>query len=130
MKKTALVLGGFTAIAFGLAACSKPAAAPSAPAAESTPADSAGSGMATMTPDPAAVTGPVQGVGTVTAIDAAAGTVMLDHEAINAIMWPAMSMQFKVEDPSILKGIAKGDHVSFELKSATETGLITKIEKQ
>ena len=48
----------------------------------------------------------------VTAVDAGAGTVSLDHEAIAAISWPAMSMQFTVEDPSKLQGIAVGDRVS------------------
>lgn len=86
--------------------------------------------MAPMNPDQAVATGPIQGVGTVTAIDAAAGTVTLDHEAINAISWPAMSMQFKAEDPSILKGIAKGDHVVFGLKNAEDTGIVTMITKQ
>lgn len=131
MKKTALVLVGLTAIAFGVAACSKPAQAPAPPpAAESMPADTAGSTMEPMSSNTPAVLGTIQGVGIVTAVDAAAGTVTLDHEAINAINWPAMSMQFKAEDPSILKGIAKGDHVLFGLKNAEDTGTVTMIMKQ
>lgn len=74
--------------------------------------------------------GPISGVGTVTAVDAAAGTVSLDHEPIAVISWPAMSMQFRTEDPATLQGIAVGDRVSFELKSATETSVITEIAKQ
>lgn len=74
--------------------------------------------------------GPINGVGTVTAVDAAAGTVSLDHGPIAAISWPAMSMQFTVEDPADLQGIAVGDRVSFELKSATETSVVTEIAKQ
>lgn len=68
--------------------------------------------------------------GTVTAIDAAAGTISLDHQAIPAISWPAMSMQFRAEDPAILAGIAVGDHVTFELKNASETSVITMVQKQ
>lgn len=77
-----------------------------------------------------AAAGPIAGVGTVTAVDAAAGTVSLDHEPIAAISWPAMSMQFTAEDPTELQGIAVGDRVSFELRSANETSVITEISKQ
>lgn len=77
-----------------------------------------------------ALAGPIGGVGTVTAIDVAAGTVSLDHEPIAAISWPAMSMQFTAEDPTELQGIAVGDRVSFELRSANETSVITEISKQ
>lgn len=81
----------------------------------------------TTAPAPA---GPIAGVGTVTAVDAAAGTIALDHEPIAAISWPAMSMQFTAENPAILQGIAVGDRVSFEIKSATETSVITSVQKQ
>jgi Cu(I)/Ag(I) efflux system periplasmic protein CusF len=77
-----------------------------------------------------AVAGPITGVGTVTAIDAAAGTISLDHEPITAISWPAMSMQFTAENPAMLQGIAVGDRVSFEIKSATETSVVTMVQKQ
>lgn len=101
------------------AACSPPAAQDAA---------KTGSDMAeSAAPTPA---GPISGMGTVTAIDAAAGTISLDHEPIAAISWPAMSMQFTAEDPAELQGIAVGDRVSFELKSATVTSVITEISKQ
>ena len=41
-----------------------------------------------------------------------------------------MSMQFQVENAAILQGVAVGDRVSFELKSATETQIVTMVEKQ
>jgi Cu/Ag efflux protein CusF len=81
-------------------------------------------------PAPAATSGPIRSTGTVTAVDASAGTISLDHEPIPAISWPAMSMQFRAEDPAILQGIAAGDHVTFELKSASETSTIIMVEKQ
>lgn len=131
MKKTSLVFAGLTVLAFGVAACSKPAQAPaSAPAAESMPAADSSNMTTPMTPPSAGTNDPVKGEGVVTAVDAAAGTVTLDHDAINAINWPAMKMQFKAEDPMILNGIAAGDHVVFELKSTTETGTITMVKKQ
>lgn len=79
---------------------------------------------------PAAVAGPVSGTGVVTQVDAAAGTITFNHEAMPAINWPAMTMQFTAEDTAILQGIAVGDRVNFELKSATETGIVTVVQKQ
>ena len=104
------------------------AAACSPPAAQDAAKSDAGMDMAESAAPAAA--GPIAGVGTVTAVDAAAGTVSLDHEPIAAISWPAMSMQFRVEDPAALQGIAVGDRVSFELKSATESSVVTEISKQ
>lgn len=103
------------------------AAACSPPAAQDAAKSDAGMDMAESA---APAAGPIAGIGTVTAVDAAAGTVSLDHEAIAAISWPAMSMQFTVEDPADLQGIAVGDRVSFELKSATETSVVTEIAQQ
>ena len=68
--------------------------------------------------------------GTVTQVDANAGTVTLNHQAITAINWPAMTMQFHAEDPAILHGIAVGDHVAFELKSASEPQVVAAIHRQ
>lgn len=72
----------------------------------------------------------IEGVGVVTAIDPAAGTISLDHGAIAAIDWPAMTMQFRAEDPAILEGIAVGDRVAFVLKSAAESTIVTSVCKQ
>ena len=118
MKTFALVPAALLALT--VAACSQESAPP-APASETS--------MAPMTAAPSA-SGPVAGVGTVVAVDAAAGTVTLNHEAINAISWPAMQMQFQAADPTILQGVSAGDHVTFELKSATETGIVTSIHHQ
>jgi len=73
---------------------------------------------------------PIMGAGKVTAIDAAAGTVMLDHGPIAALNWPSMSMAFTASDPALLTGIAVGDTVSFEIKSQTESTVVTQIHKQ
>jgi Cu/Ag efflux protein CusF len=77
-----------------------------------------------------AETGPVASTGTVTAVDAAAGTISINHEPIAAISWPAMTMQFTAENPAILQGIAVGDRVAFELKSASEPQIVTAVTKQ
>lgn len=98
---TALATAAFAA---GLAACgeNRPAEAP--------PAEAQGSPSAA----PAAKTG--RGTGTVTAIDAAGGTVTISHGPIPEAGWPAMTMAFKVNPPTLLKGIAVGDRVRFDLK--------------
>jgi Cu(I)/Ag(I) efflux system protein CusF len=77
-----------------------------------------------------AVAGPITSTGTVTQVDAAAGTITINHGAIEAVSWPAMTMQFTAENPAILQGVAVGDSVSFELKSATETSVVTSVQKQ
>lgn len=77
-----------------------------------------------------AAAGPITSAGTVTQVDAAAGTITINHGAIEAVSWPAMTMQFTAENPAILQGIAVGDSVSFELKSATETSVVTSVQEQ
>jgi Cu(I)/Ag(I) efflux system membrane fusion protein len=52
--------------------------------------------------------------GTVDSVDAKAGTVSLNHGAIASLKWPAMTMEFKVANPSLLKGLKPGAPVSFE----------------
>lgn len=119
MKGNLIALVSSAALAATAAACSQETTAP------------AKEDMGSMEmSEPAAVAGPIRSTGTVTAVDATAGTISLDHEAIQAINWPAMTMQFTAEDPAILQGIAVGDHVTFELKSATETGVVTMVDKQ
>ncbi|OZB68948.1 MAG: copper-binding protein [Lysobacterales bacterium 13-68-4] len=56
-----------------------------------------------------------QGVGVVKAIDAAKGTITLQHQAITTIGWPAMTMPFKVASPELLKHVKVGDKVQFTL---------------
>ena len=113
-----------------LAACSPSAPAPAAEAPAAEPA-SAPSAMADM-PMPAATAtaGPITSSGKITAIDAAAGTVTLDHQAIPEVKWEAMSMAFTTTDPAMLKDLNVGDAVSFDLKSAAEPTKISRIAKQ
>ncbi|MBA2079435.1 MAG: copper-binding protein [Rhodanobacter sp. SCN 65-17] len=55
-----------------------------------------------------------QAVGVVKAIDARASTITLQHEAIPAIGWPAMTMPFHVSS-KILKQVKIGQKVHFTL---------------
>jgi|SRR6185437_959391 len=69
----------------------------------------------------------VQGVGVVKAIDTANGTITLQHEAIAAIGWPAMTMPFKVASPDLLKRVKVGDTVQFGLHPDGMNSTVTSI---
>jgi Cu(I)/Ag(I) efflux system membrane fusion protein len=51
--------------------------------------------------------------GTVNSVDTAAGTVNISHGAVATANWPAMTMSFKLADPSVAKDIKPGDRVDF-----------------
>lgn len=55
-----------------------------------------------------------KGQGTVDSVDDKAGTVSLNHGPIASLKWPAMTMEFKVANPSLLKDLKPGAPVSFE----------------
>ena len=69
----------------------------------------------------------VQGVGVIKAIDAARGTITLQHEAIASIHWPAMTMPFKLASPGLLKHVKVGDKVQFGLRPAGMASTVTSI---
>lgn len=68
-----------------------------------------------------------QGVGVIKAIDTAKGTITLQHEAIKAIGWPAMTMAFKAGSPQLLTAAKVGDRVRFGLKPNGMGGTVTSI---
>lgn len=67
------------------------------------------------------------GRGTVTAIDAEAGKITIDHEPIPEANWPAMTMGFKADEAARTK-VEVGDKVEFDLKLSGNAGEITRIE--
>jgi len=69
----------------------------------------------------------VQGVGVVKAIDAAKGSITLQHEAIAVIGWPAMTMPFKLASPDLLKHVKVGDKVQFGLRPAGMASTVVSI---
>ena len=52
--------------------------------------------------------------GTIDEIDAGAGTVSISHGPVESLKWPAMTMEFKLANNSLLKDRKPGDRVSFE----------------
>jgi Cu(I)/Ag(I) efflux system protein CusF len=69
-----------------------------------------------------------QGVGVVKAIDAAKGSITLQHQAITTIGWPAMTMPFKVASPDLIKTIKVGDKVQFTLHPDGMNSTVTSIK--
>lgn len=58
--------------------------------------------------------------GTITVVDPTASQVTVDHEAVAALNWPAMTMTFDVEQPTLLENLETGDEVSFAFVQAGE----------
>ena len=82
--------------------------------------------MAGMNMPAAAKTG--KGTGTVVAIDTKVGTVTIQHEAIPAVGWPAMTMAFKANPPALLGTVKVGEKVAFDVKVTGMKGEVTAIQ--
>jgi Cu/Ag efflux protein CusF len=123
MKKS-LMLTALIALPVGLSGCDQKPEAPKVATPEAVATADAMSNMA-MT----AGSKMGKGSGTVTAVDAAAGKITLDHGAIPAVDWPAMKMGFSAK-PELLKGVAVGDKVVFDVTVTDNGGVVTRIEKQ
>lgn len=127
MQKTTLMM---TLSVLAMAACSPqtPEPAASAPVAE-TPSAPAMADMPMAAEAPAAA-GPITSMGKIVAINAEAGAVTLEHQAIPEVKWDAMSMGFTTTDPAMLEDLKVGDMVVFDLVSAAEPTKISRIAKQ
>lgn len=66
--------------------------------------------------------------GQIRSIDASNKTVRITHEEIPDYM-PAMTMPFPVKDVALLKGLAAGDSVQFELAVTDDDSWIARIDK-
>lgn len=69
----------------------------------------------------------IHGMGVVQAINTAAGTVTLAHEAIPELSWPAMTMAFKMTG-NAAEHVSVGQKVEFELNSEGTDATITKMD--
>ena len=122
MKK-AMILTALIALPLGLSGCNKK---PEAPKVEAPKAATPANAMSNMAMPEGAKMG--KGSGTVTAVDAATGKITLDHGAIPAVGWPAMKMGFSAK-PDLLKGVAVGDKVDFDVTVTGSAGEVTAIKK-
>ncbi|UEM21309.1 copper-binding protein [Skermanella mucosa] len=64
----------------------------------------------------AQATQPITGKGVVKKVDPAKKTINLNHEAIPAISWPAMTMDFQVAPNVDLSKVQPGQPVDFRLE--------------
>jgi Cu(I)/Ag(I) efflux system membrane fusion protein len=55
-----------------------------------------------------------QAEGTVDSVDAKAGTVSLTHGPVASLKWPAMTMEFKTANASLLPALKPGAKITFE----------------
>lgn len=134
MKTKLFTTAGMALFIAVLAACSpKPAADAASASAESPVAamsDMSGmagmSDMSGMAMDTAAKTG--TGVGTVTAVDKATSTITIQHEAIPAVSWPAITMAFKANPASLVDKVKVGEKVTFGVSVKGSDAEVTSIQ--
>lgn len=69
------------------------------------------------------------GSGVITAVDAASGTVTIDHGAIPAVEWPAMTMTFTAPT-AVLASAKVGDRVAFDVSVHDGINEITALRPQ
>ena len=67
--------------------------------------------------------------GKVVAIQKSHG-ITLAHEPIPALKWPAMTMEFGVVSPDVVKGIVAGDNVAFRFVQRGNKYVVTHLEKK
>jgi Cu(I)/Ag(I) efflux system protein CusF len=70
----------------------------------------------------------ISGTGVVVKVNKEAGTLILKHEPIQTLQWPAMTMSFEVKNKAQLHPLKKGDKVEFTLERAGSEYLINDIK--
>ncbi len=66
--------------------------------------------------------------GTIQAIKG--NSVTLSHGPVPAIKWPAMTMDFKLAKPSMMRGLKKGDPVNFTFEKSGSVVTVTSIKRK
>ena len=66
------------------------------------------------TPAPAGAPKVHAAEGTVESVDSKSGAVSIAHGPVASLKWPGMTMEFKVKDPALLRGMKAGAKISFE----------------
>lgn len=66
--------------------------------------------------------------GIVNSIDMEYGKINMTHGPVKSLEWPGMTMDFKVKDNAILKGVKPGQKVKFEIEKERDSQFrITRI---
>jgi len=71
---------------------------------------------------------PYRTTGVVTQIEV--DSITLDHAPVPALKWPAMTMAFKLADPTLARGLKEGQSVSFTFDKQGDDYRITAIAPQ
>ena len=69
----------------------------------------------------------MDGMGVIKDIRSEQGKVKIAHSPIDKYGMPAMTMMFKVEDPALLKGIEKNQHIGFVVDNSSGGFVVTQI---
>ncbi len=72
----------------------------------------------------------VRGIGVVKDLLPGSGKLTLQHEPIEALGWPSMTMDFKLDDSVDTRQLKVGDRIEFDLMERDERYLIEKIIRQ
>ena len=76
-----------------------------------------------------AATQAIPATGTVKSLDAAAGKLVIAHDPIPALKWPAMTMDFRLADKALAGKVKAGDKVKFTLTPGDKSSYtVTAIE--
>jgi len=78
----------------------------------------------------ASMSGSAKGRGVINSLMVDHGMITLEHDAIESLGWPEMTMDFITQEGVSLKGLAVGDKVEFELQKSDDKFLISAISKQ
>ena len=68
-----------------------------------------------------------KGIGVVDAIDRAKGVVTLSHEPIASLGWPAMTMDFSVEDKKLFNKLIVGKKVQFQFVKQRNSYVVKEV---
>lgn len=66
--------------------------------------------------------------GTVKNVDAAKGTVTVDHGPVKSLEWPAMTMTFAVKDKTLFDKLTVGKKAEFEFSQDGKGYVVTSVK--
>jgi Cu/Ag efflux protein CusF len=70
------------------------------------------------------ITQSYQGKGIVNSVDIDASKINMTHDAIKSLDWPGMTMDFEVQDKSMLTKLKPGQKVSFRLIEVSKSRFV------
>jgi Cu/Ag efflux protein CusF len=65
--------------------------------------------------------------GVVKSVDAAKNKVMIQHQPVQSLKWPAMTMAFKAKDAKTLGALKAGAQVTFDFEQRGDDYVVTAV---